>query len=149
MLKRPVRLVLAASALGGLLALGGCGGSSQVTHPRFELLVDRSSCQESAAKATIRCSIVVRNLGTAAGVPTAWVYYFFSDGASSFDYSRNGECRGAGPIPPGKVGSVFFCHSYDASLHTLIKAAASLDETATTYSYIRVASPKDASWPNR
>jgi hypothetical protein len=146
----PIRLsslLLAASALIGGLALTGCGGSSEATHSRFELVPHRSSCQ--AARATVRCSIGVRNLGTSAALPTVWAYYFFSDTYSSFDYSRNGECRGAGPIRPGKLGFVFFCHANDATRHVLTQVAASLDENATNYTYVRVAPPDDTSWPRR
>ena len=148
MQKRPSRLVLAAAGLLGCLALAGCGGSSSPAPGRFELVPGRSSCQESAAKATIRCSIGVRNLGTSAGLPTVWAYYFFSDTFSSFDYSRNGECPGAGPIRPGKLGFVYFCHANDARLHVLTQVAASLDEDATNYHYVRVARPDDPDWPH-
>jgi hypothetical protein len=146
-LQRPFWPVLTASALIGGLALAGCGGSSGPTRSRFELVPRRSSCQ--SAQRTVRCSIGVRNIGTSPGRPTVWAYYFFSDTFSSFDYSRNGECPGAGSIRPGRLGFVFFCHANDATHHLLTQVAASLDENATSYSYVRVAPPDDANWPHR
>ena len=141
---RPAALLAAAAAL----VLAGCGGSARAPAGRpFALVAGRSSCQESATTATIRCSIGVRNLGGSPGRPTVWAYYFFSDSGSAFDYSGNGECRPSPPIAPGVLGFVSFCHAYDPTQHDLTRVAASLDENSTQYIYVRVARPGGRGWP--
>jgi hypothetical protein len=151
------RLVVTAVAL--VATVSGCaGGSGSSGAPtsaptpsqkaQFELVVSQSSCQESPSNASVNCSIGVKNRGATAGLPTVYADYFYDDGGESADESDNGQCVASDPIPAGELGFVYFCHTYNATQHDVIRVAVSLNESATAYPYVRVAAPGDVNWPN-
>jgi hypothetical protein len=117
----------------------------------FVLVVRQSSCQENPSQAYVNCSIGVRNRGGTAGVPNVWVLYRYNDSGESVDSYQDSVDRGdmkSDPIPPHTLGYIYFSHPYKATDHDVIQAAASLDENAKSWPYIRVADPGDTSWPD-
>lgn len=125
--------------------------TTSTPQPDFVLVPRQSSCQESPSRAYVNCSIGVRNKGSAAGVPTVYVFYRYSDSGTTIDSSQDAIDRGdspsSDPIQPHTLGYVYFSHPYKATDHDLIQAAASLDENAKQYPYVRVVDPSDANWP--
>lgn len=114
---------------------------AKATKAQWELIVSQSSCQENPALAYVNCSIGVRNRGSSIGLPTVYADYRYSDSGESFDQSDNGRTRSSDPIPPRKLGWVYFSHPYNALQHDVIQVAVSLDPNAQSWPYVKVVSP--------
>jgi hypothetical protein len=140
-----------------LAATTGCGKQgAKHAAPRakamFVLIVSQSSCQENPGQAYVNCSVGVRNRGSKRGLPNVYVLYRYSDSGHNIDSYQvavgSGSNSPSDPIPPHRLGYVYFSHHYNANQHDLIRAAASLDLNAKRWPYIRVANPNDANWPS-
>jgi hypothetical protein len=139
----------------GVVGCGSSGSSSSLSspptttapeRPKFELIISKSSCQETRSAASVNCSVAVKNLGDSSGLPTVYALYEYNDGGSSFDESDNGACVGSDAIPAGQLGFVYFCHTYNALQHDVIRTAVSLNENANKMPYVRVV-PPGVVWP--
>ncbi len=121
------------------------------TAAKFELIVSQSSCQETPSQASLNCSVGVKNIGGTAGKPVVYAMYQYTDGGQSYEQSDTSSCAITATIPPiepGQLGYIYFCHTYNALQHDVLRAAVSLDSNAQSYPYVRVASPTDQNWPD-
>lgn len=109
---------------------------------RFVLVVSKSACGEDPSIAYINCHVAVSNKGgTAAGDPDVYVLIRYSDGGEKIidnttdPYSASDQ-PDSFTISPHTTRVVYLQHSYDATSHDLVQAAASLNLNANRYPYI-------------
>jgi hypothetical protein len=112
------------------------------TEARLVLVVGKSACGEDPSVAYINCHVAVRNKGgTAADDPDVYVLIRYSDGGEKIidnttdPYSASDQ-PGGFTIYPHTMRVIYLQHSYDATSHDLVQAAASLDLNAKGYPYI-------------
>jgi hypothetical protein len=121
-----------------------------VRKAKFYLVPRESSCQEQPNNAYIFCSIGVRNIGTATGLPNVYVDFRYSDSGDTIDSYQSSIDNGmapSDPIPPHLLGWLFFRHPYNALQHDVIQASASLDLNADSWPYVKIVDPSDTGWP--
>lgn len=109
---------------------------------RFVLRVGKSACGEDPSLAYINCHVAVSNRGgTAADDPDVYVYIRYSDGGDKIidnttDPYSDSDQPGKFTIYPHTTRVIYLQHSYDATTHDLVQAAASLNLNAKNYPYI-------------
>lgn len=109
---------------------------------RFVLVVSKSACGEDPNLAYINCHVAVSNKGgTAADDPEVYVLIRYSDGGDKIidnitDPYSDSDQPGGFTISPHTLRVIYLQHSYDATSHDLVQAAASLDLNAKSYPYI-------------